>query len=247
MVALFKRYSPILIIALVWEVLPRIGIVSEEILPPVTRILASGAGLFASGDIYHHAGMSLFRAFSGLIAAVAFGVVAGIAMAWFRPVRIVLNPLVQMIYPVPRSALIPVVIMWFGIGSLSKIVLIFLGCMLPVIISAYNGARGVEQVFIWSARSLGATRNRVLWDVILPGAMPSILNGIRTALAICFVLLVSTELLISREGLGYLIGILGGNGIYPSMFAVIFIVIAIGFTADRLYLLFSRRALAWLA
>lgn len=247
MVALFKRYSPILIIALVWEVLPRIGIVSEEILPPVTRILASGAGLFASGDIYHHAGMSLFRAFSGLIAAIAFGIVAGIAMAWFRPVRIVLNPLVQMIYPVPRSALIPVVIMWFGIGSLSKIVLIFLGCMLPVIISSYNGARGVEQVFIWSARSLGATRNRVLWDVILPGAMPSILNGIRTALAICFVLLVSTELLISREGLGYLIGILGGNGIYPSMFAVIFIVIAIGFTADRLYLLFSRRALAWLA
>jgi NitT/TauT family transport system permease protein len=247
MLAAFKRYSPVLILALVWEVLPRVGLVSAGILPPITVILASGAELFASGDIYHHAGMSLFRAFTGLAAAIGFGVVAGISMAWFKPVRIVLNPLVQMVYPIPRSALIPVMIMWFGIGSLSKIVLIFLGCMLPVIISAYNGARGVEQVFIWSARSLGASRNQVLWEVILPAAMPSILNGIRTALAICFVLLVSTELLISREGLGYLIGILGGNGIYPSMFAVIFIVIAIGFFADRLYLFFSRRALAWLA
>ena len=246
MVAFLKRYSPILIIAAVWEILPRLGLVSPGLLPPVTVILASGADLFASGDIYHHAGMSLYRAFSGLIAAIAFGIVAGISMAWFKPVRIILNPIVQMVYPIPRSALIPVMIMWFGIGSLSKIVLIFLGCMLPVIISAFNGARGVEQVFIWSARSLGATRNQVLWEVILPGAMPSILNGIRTALAICFVLLVSTELLISQEGLGYLIGILGGNGIYPSMFAVIFIVIAIGFTADRLYLVVSRRALAWL-
>ena len=243
----FKRYSPILIIALIWEIVPRTGLVSSEILPPISTILTAGVGLFTSGEIYHHAAMSLFRAFAGLLAAILFGVAAGISMAWFKPVKIILNPLVQMVYPVPRSALIPVMIMWFGIGSLSKIVLIFLGCMLPVIISSYNGARGVEKVYIWSARSLAASRRQVLWQIVLPAAMPSILNGIRTALAICFVLLVSTELLISREGLGYLIGILGGNGIYPAMFAVIFIVIAIGFTADRLYLLFSRRALSWLS
>lgn len=247
MVDVFKRYSPVLILALIWEALPRLGIVSMDLLPPVTVILASGAGLFASGDIYHHAAVSLFRAFSGLAIAIVFGVVAGISMAWFKPVRTIVNPLIQMLYPVPRSALIPVVIMWFGIGSLSKIVLIFIGCMLPVVVSAYNGARGVEQVYTWSARSLGATRHQVLWEIILPAAMPSIMNGIRTALAISFVLLVSTELLISREGLGYMIGILGGNGIYPSMFAVTFIVMGIGFFADRLYLVFSRRVLAWLA
>jgi len=125
-------------------------------------------------------------------------------------------------------------------------VLIFLGCMLPVIISSYNGARGVEQVFIWSARSLGASNREIIWEIILPAAMPQILNGVRTALAICFILLVSSELLISTEGLGYLIGVLGENGVYPTMFAVIFLVIAMGFSADRLYLFVSRRVLAWL-
>lgn len=242
----FFRYSPLLIIALAWELAPRLGLVSELLLPPVSLIVSDGARLFASNDIYHHAGASLFRAFTGLGLAVAFGITAGTLMAFYRPVRVVLNPLVQMFYPMPKSALIPVMIIWLGIGSESKIVLIFLGCMLPVVISSFNGARGVEQVFIWSARSLGASDRQVIWEIVLPAAMPTILNGVRTALAICFILLVSSELLISTEGLGYLIGVLGENGVYPTMFAVIFIVIAMGFSADRLYLFVSRRVLAWL-
>jgi NitT/TauT family transport system permease protein len=242
----FVRYSPLLIIAIAWELAPRLGLVSDTLLPPFTLILSDGASLFKTTEIYQHAGASLFRAFSGLGIAVLFGVTAGTLMAFYKPVRIVLNPLVQMFYPMPKSALIPVMIIWLGIGSESKIVLIFLGCMLPVVISSFNGARGVDQVYIWSARSLGATDREIIWEVILPAAMPTILNGIRTSLAICFVLLVSSELLISTEGLGYLIGLLGENGVYPTMFAVIFIVIAIGFFADRLYLTVSRRMLVWL-
>lgn len=244
--AKFIRYSPLLIIALAWEAAPRLGLVSTLLLPPFTQILADGAGLFADGEIWHHAGASLFRAFTGLGIAIAFGITAGTLMAFYKPVRVVLNPLVQMFYPMPKSALIPVMIIWLGIGSESKIVLIFLGCMLPVVISSYNGARGVEQVFVWSARSLGATDREIIWEIILPAAMPQILNGVRTALAICFILLVSSELLISTEGLGYLIGVLGENGVYPTMFAVIFLVIAMGFSADRIYLFVSRRVLAWL-
>ena len=240
------RYLPLLIIAIVWEILPRAGLVSATLLPPFTTILRDGASLFADDEIYFHAGASLFRAFSGLAIAVAFGVLAGLTMAFYKPVRIVLNPVVQMFYPMPKSALIPVMIIWLGIGSASKIVLIFIGCMLPVVISAFNGARGVDQIYLWSARSLGASERQVLREIVLPAAMPTILNGVRTSLAICFVLLVSSELLISTEGLGYLIGLLGENGVYPTMFAVIFIVIGIGFTADRIYLYCSRRTLAWL-
>jgi NitT/TauT family transport system permease protein len=242
----FIRYSPLLIIAVVWELVVRLGIVSPYLLPPFTKILADGFSLFSDPDLYYHASRSLFRAFSGLGIAIVFGVTAGTLMTFYKPVRVVLNPIIQMFYPVPRSALIPVTIIWFGIGSLSKIILIFIGCMLPVVISSFNGARGVDQVYIWSARSLGASDREVLWEVILPAAMPQILTGIRTAVAISFLLLVSTELIISTEGLGYLIGLLGENGVYPKMFAVIFIVIAIGFSADRLYLLISRRLLSWL-
>lgn len=246
MKATFIRYSPLLIIALVWEAITRFGLVSPALLPSFSRIIIDGASLFGDADLYRHTGASLFRAFSGLGIAIVFGITAGTLMAFYKPFRVVLNPIIQMFYPVPRSALIPVTIIWFGIGSLSKIVLIFIGCMLPVVVSSFNGARGVDQVYIWSARSLGASDREIIWEVILPAAMPQILTGVRTAIAISFLLLVSTELIISTEGLGYLIGILGDNGVYPKMFAVIFIVIAIGFTADRLYLFVSRRLLAWL-
>jgi NitT/TauT family transport system permease protein len=166
-------------------------------------------------------------------------------MAWVLPVRIIFRPLVQMFYPIPKSALIPLMMIWLGIGDASKIVLIFLGCMLPVTVSAFNGALGVERVLIWSARSLGATRGEVLREVIAPAALPEILAGIRTALALSFLLLVSSELLISREGLGYLISNFGDGGLYNPMFAVVLTVSALGFAADRAYLAFTRWMLAW--
>lgn len=239
------RYAPVVVFALVWELVTRTGIVSPRFLPPVSAIFVEEARLFAGSDIYHHMFVSLLRAFSGLGIAIVFGVTVGILMARLAVVRIVLNPIVQLFYPLPKSALIPVMIIWLGIGSASKITLIFIGCMVPVIISTFNGARGVEEILIWSARSLGADDRAILREVILPAAMPQILGGIRVALATCFLLLVSSELLISNDGLGYYIGILGENGSYPTMFAVIFIVIAIGFSADRLYLKLIDRMIAW--
>ena len=122
-------------------------------------------------------------------------------MAWWRPVNVAVSPLVEMFYPMPKSALIPVTVLWLGFGDGSKILLIFLGCMLPVTIGAFNGARGSEQVLVWSARSMGASRLRMLWDVVVPSALPELLNGIRTALALSFILLVSSELIVARAGL----------------------------------------------
>ena len=110
------------------------------------------------------------------------------------------RPIVEIFYPLPKSALIPVTVIWLGFGDGSKILLIFLGCMLPVTIGAFNGARSSEQTLVWSARSMGANRLRMLWDVVLPSAMPELLNGIRTALALSFILLVSSELIVAQKG-----------------------------------------------
>jgi ABC-type nitrate/sulfonate/bicarbonate transport system permease component len=166
-------------------------------------------------------------------------------MAWWRSVRYVSGPLVEIFYPLPKSALIPVTAVWLGLGDGSKILLIFLGCMLPVTIGAFNGARGAEQTLIWSARSLGAGRWRTLFDVVVPSALPELLNGVRTALALSFILLVSAEMVASRNGLGYLIGFLGDGGNYEGMFAVVLVVAAIGFFADRVYLAFAGWVLRW--
>jgi ABC-type nitrate/sulfonate/bicarbonate transport system permease component len=138
-----------------------------------------------------------------------------------------------------------VLLLWLGLGDVSKITLIFLGCLLPILMSSYNGVRGVDQVMLWSARSFGRRPIEVIFGVAVPAAMPDILAGIRSALALSFVLLVSSEFLMSRDGLGYLISFLGDGGAYAPMFAAVVVVSVLGFVADRIYLHVMHRALAW--
>jgi ABC-type nitrate/sulfonate/bicarbonate transport system permease component len=239
------RYLPLVLIALAWEGTARSGLVSELSLPALSAVLAAWYDLLASGELAVNGLASLYRAAAGLALAIAIGGTLGILMAWWRPVRVLFNPLVEIFYPVPKSALIPVTAIWLGLGDGSKILLIFLGCMIPVTIGAFNGARGAEQVLVWSARSMGASRLSVLRDVVLPSALPEILNGIRTALALSFILLVSSELIVAQQGLGYLIGTLGSGGNYDAMFAAVLTVALLGFVADRVYQRLMRRTLAW--
>jgi len=239
------RYAPLIILAAAWEAAVRLGVVSELLLPSLTHVVTAWFGLLKGGDLWLNAAASLYRAGAGLLLAIVFGGALGIAMAWYRPVNALVSPLVEMLYPMPKSALIPITVLWLGFGDGSKILLIFLGCMLPVTIGAFNGARSSDQALVWSARSMGASRLRVLWDVVLPSALPELMNGVRTALALSFVLLVSSELIVARSGLGYLIGYLGEGGVYDAMFAVVLTVAFLGFFADRLYQRLERRVLRW--
>ena len=239
------KYLPLLLFALAWEAIVQLGLVSRDLLPSLSDVAAAGWRLLKEGDFWANGAASLYRGGAGLALAIVLGGAIGIFMAWWRPVEAFMGPLVEMLYPMPKSALIPVTALWLGFGDGSKILLIFLGCMLPVTLAAYNGARSCEQALVWSARSLGASRVRVLRDVVLPSALPELLNGIRSALALSFVLLVSSELIVARAGLGYLIGFLGEGGVYDAMFAVVLVVAFLGFFADRLYQRFVRRVLAW--
>jgi ABC-type nitrate/sulfonate/bicarbonate transport system permease component len=239
------RYSPLLLLALLWEGSARLGLVSALALPPLTEVVTSWMALLREGDLWSNASASLYRGGVGLLLAVVFGGTLGILMAWWRPVEALLSPFVEVFYPLPKSALIPVTALWLGFGDGSKILLIFLGCMLPVTLGAFNGARGTDQVLVWSARSMGASRLRTLWDVVLPSALPELFNGVRTALALAFVLLVSSELIVARSGLGYLIGFLGAGGTYDAMFAVVLTVAFLGFLADRIYQRAVDRVLQW--
>ena len=201
--------------------------------------------MIKDGELLTNGVSSLYRASAGLVLSVAIGATLGLIMAWWKPVNVLLSPLVEIFYPLPKSALIPVTAIWLGFGDGSKILLIFLGCMLPVTVGAFNGARSSEQVLVWSARSMGASRLRMLWDVVVPSAMPELLNGVRTALALSFILLVSSELIAAQRGFGFLIGNLGASGAYDAMYAVVLTVAFLGFAADRIYLMITRRTLAW--
>jgi ABC-type nitrate/sulfonate/bicarbonate transport system permease component len=242
--ALF-RYLPLLLLAVAWELISRFELVSSSALPPLSDVVVSWVELLRSGELFTNGAASLYRGGLGLLLAIVIGSGLGIFMAWWKPVNVLLSPLVEIFYPMPKSALIPVTVIWLGFGDGSKILLIFLGCLLPVAIGAFNGARASEQTLVWSARSMGANRLRMLWDVVLPSALPELLNGIRTALALAFILLVSSELIVAREGLGYLIGYLGADGAYTPMYAVVLTVAFLGFLADRGYLMIMNRMLQW--
>ncbi|MCJ8141834.1 ABC transporter permease [Ancylobacter sp. A5.8] len=245
LIELAFRFSPLLLLAFFWEFLGLSGIVSQQMLPGLGEVFSAFVQMLVNGDLLYNTARSVSRAAGGLAAAVIVGVVVGLMMAQFRIARLLVNPIVQIFYPMPKSALIPVVMIWLGLGDSSKILLIFLGCLLPVVVGTYNGARGVNPFLLWSAASLGASRFDVLREVVLRGAMPDIINGCRTALAFSFILMVSSEFVIATDGVGFMISSLGDGGQYPAMFAAIFFVAGIGFGADRLYAMFARRSLRW--
>ena len=241
----FFRYLPLLLLALAWEAAARLNVVDTLALPPLSKVAVAWVDLMRDGELIDNGVSSLYRALMGLLLAVVVGGGLGLCMARWRLFDVFVNPLVELFYPLPKSALIPVTVLWLGFGDGSKILLIFLGCMIPVTIGAYNGARGSDHALVWSARSMGAGRLRMMWDVVLPSALPELLNGIRTALALAFILLVSSELIVSQKGFGYLIGYLGSTGAYEGMCAVVLTVAFLGFAADRLYQLLMQWLLQW--
>ena len=239
------RYLPLVLLALAWEAVTRLNLVDTSAMPPLSKVATAWIDLIRDGELVANGEASLYRGSVGLLLAVFGGGGLGLLMARWRLLDIFINPLVELFYPLPKSALIPVTVLWLGFGDGSKILLIFLGCMIPVTIGAYNGARGSDHALVWSARSMGANRLRMMWDVIVPSALPELLNGIRTALALAFILLVSSELIVSQQGFGYLIGYLGSTGAYEGMYAVVLTVAFLGFAADRIYQLFIQWLLAW--
>ena len=239
------RYLPLLILGIIWEALPRLSLVDRAQLPPPSDVAVAWLELLRSGDLVLNGMSSLLVLVQALLLAISVGILLGATMARFSVVDDIFGPLLKALYPVPKSALIPIMIIWFGLGATSKIASVFFGCLLPIVTSTYYGAKGVEQTLIWSSQSVGARPASVMWDVVIPAAMPEILAGIRNAIAIGFILLVSAELLIGQVGIGYLISFLGEGGLYAGMFAAILTISAAGFLTDRAFVLIMRRTLIW--
>lgn len=244
MALVLRRYSPLLLIVIVWEAVTRGGLIDELFLPMFSDVVIAFWEILQE-DLLYHVGRSVARGFTALACAIVFGASIGVLMAWYKPVRTLVKPVIQCFYPMPKSALIPLAIIWIGLGDASKITLIFIGCLLPVVVSAFNAARGVDEVLIWSARSMGASEGEVLREIVVPAALPEILHGVRVALALSFILMVSSELIIANDGIGFLIGFLGEGGDFKGMFACAITIASIGFCADRLYLYVSGRILSW--
>jgi len=230
------RYAPIGLIVILWELSSRTGLVSQDVLPAFSDVMVRLWQLSADGEMLVHVSASLFRITCGLALGIVVGSTLGFLLAASITAQRLVQPTLTFLYPLPKSALIPVIIIWLGFGNSAQIMVIFLGSLLPIVLGAYNGAKGVENTLIWSARSLGANAIETEWHVIIRAALPDLLAGIRVALALSFVLLISSEMVGAQRGMGFLVAFLGDGGDYAGMFAGAFVISAIGFAADRAYL-----------
>lgn len=245
MTKLAVRYAPIVLLIGLWELASRTGVVSKDVLPAFSTVMVRLWELSAGGEMFVHAGASLLRIGCGLGLGIAIGSLLGFLLAASTTTQRLVQPSLTFLYPLPKSALIPVIIIWLGFGNSAQIAVIFLGSLLPIILGAYNGAKGVENTLVWSARSLGATTIETQTQIIVRAALPDLLAGVRVALALSFVLLISSEMVGAQRGMGFLIGYLGEGGDYAGMFAAAFVITAIGFAADRGYLAINNYLLRY--
>jgi len=193
-----------LLILLAWELSTRSGTLSSQILPEPLAVVKAAWQLLQSGEMWSDVKVSGARALAGLAVGGSLGLILGLGTGLFKPLEIVLDSTIQMIRNIPVLATIPLVILWFGIDESAKLFLVALGVFFPLYINTYHGIRAVDRGLIEMARSYGLSGWALYRDVILPGALPSILVGLRFGLGLMWVTLIVAETISAQSGIGYM-------------------------------------------
>ena len=240
-----RRMALLVLGALVWEAAARSGAFSPLVVPSIARIGRELWWLVVRPESLADAWFSLQRATVGFTLAAAVGVALGILMGRSSIAAACLGPIFSGTYPIPKIALFPVFIYLFGIGSLSKVVLIFLECLYPIVVTTHAGSRAVNRVLLWSAANMGASRARILWRVVVPAAAPFIFAGFRIALPIAMIVVIITEMISSADGLGYLAMYSLASFKTDRMLAVVVMIALIGVALDWLVTLLRDRLVFW--
>lgn len=233
-------------VLVLWEAAAAVGLLPRYVSRP-SAIGAELALLVTSGDVVQHAAVSLYRSMAGLAIGAVSGIALGLLSGSIRAFAVFFDPLVSFTNPVPKIAILPVLIVWFGISDTSKIVLIAITTFYPCFLAAYAGVRQVQPAWIWAARNMGARADQVFLKVLVPAASPHILGGLRISLALAFILMFASEAIgtAHRAGLGFLVTFAESGGRHDLMLAAIATIGFLGFAADRLLLVAARRVLRW--
>ena len=227
----------------VWQLARAAGL-PDYILGPI-EIAQHFTGALASQELYAHIGASLARALPrfalGTLAGIALGLTAGVSRGVDQTVR----PLIFLSYPVPKIVLLPLFMLWFGIGDVSKILIIALACFYPTFINAYYGAKATPTILVWSGLNMGAGRWRIFFNVVVPSAAPLIFAGMRVSLALSFIVMFATEMINARSGLGHLIRDAENSLRFDLMYVSLLSIAILGYLGDRLLRFAGGRLLSW--
>jgi NitT/TauT family transport system permease protein len=207
---MWKRYRPLRIISpivflLLWEGAVRFGEINQLIVPAPASVLRTMIDLTVDGRLPWAVAVSLHRVLQGFIYGSLLGIALGLLVGWFRAVEDAVDPLVAAIYPIPKSALFPLFILWFGLGETSKVMTIMIGVLFLVLINTVTGVKAIDPVLLKAARDLGANQRQIFTKVVIPGALPNIFTGLRLGAGTALILVFITEIEATKAGLGFLL------------------------------------------
>jgi NitT/TauT family transport system permease protein len=250
----WKRYEPLIIgtvaVALfmtVWQSVAMARVVPRLFLPAPTEVGEALVNLFVDPrqNIWADLGTSAFEFFTGYIGAIVIGLALGLGMGWYTRLQYAFDPFVSFLYSTPRIVLVPLFIIWFGIDWQSKVAVIFLGALFPIIINTMAGVRNTEAALLRVARSFGASETLIFRRVVLPGAVPFILTGLRLGVGHALTGVVVGELIAARHGVGKLISDFGVTFQTPKMFAAVMFIAGTGVLLTWLLQRIENRFQSW--
>lgn len=239
------RTLPILGLALAWELLARSGTVTPFMLPRLSAVLERIWIDAVSGDLLINTSLTLYRAITGFLIAASVGVILGMAMSRNAGVRWLFDPIISVGFPMPKIAFLPIVMLWLGVYDTSKIAMVVLDAIFPVVTATIIGIQGVDRHLLWSARNMGASERELLWQIVLPAAAPQIMTGLQVALPIALIVAVVAEMLMGGYGLGGAMVHASRFADSRGVFAGIVEIAVVGYVLVKAMTLVRRRLLLW--
>ena len=214
---------------ILWELAARFGLIDTRFFPAPSRILALLIEMLQSGELIAHTYASLRRLFWGTLIGGIPALVLGIAMGLNRPIRAIFDPLIAATYPIPKSSILPLALLIFGLGEPSKIFMVAIGVFFPVAINATTGVLEIDKIYLDVGRNYKASRWNTFWTIALPGALPVIMTGFRLGIGIGLILIAVAEMIGAKSGLGYLIWSAWETFAVEQMYVGLFMIALIGF------------------
>jgi len=242
---LVKQSLIILLLLVLWEIAPRIGLVDPTFFPPFSKIAESGWELAISGDLYTHFQASILRSLLGFGLAILIAIPLGLVIGWYPLANELLNPVLELFRNTAALALLPVFILLLGIGETSKVSIVLFACTFPILLNTINAVRNVDPLLIKSAKSMGLPSYKLFYKVILPASIPTIFTGIRMAGSASILVLIAAEMVGAKEGLGYLINYSQQNFQIPQMYAGIITISLLGVTINYFLVSLERKFSKW--
>lgn len=240
-----RRYGSIVVLLAVWEIVGRSGKIDPFLLPTFSDVIVRGVNEIASGGLLELTAQTLYRTIFAFMLAALIGVGIGVGMSVSKGMRWFWDPIVSFAFPIPKIALMPIFVLWFGVFDASKIFMTTVACIVPIISATHLGTRNIDKYLVWSALALGTSQRKLFWKIVVPAALPSILTGLQIAFPIALIVSIVTEMVTGGRGLGGYMIYAARFGESDKVFVGIFLTAVIGFVLLEGFAWLRRRLLIW--